>query len=173
MKKKILVAIILLVISLFVILGIFLTNKDRKQNAEIVPEESISSKIERVKSATAFYTVENCVNKYLVYLSERNTNIIFNLLDENYKKELNITEQNVLQHVENINGNYTFSAKDMYYETNGDIQKYYVTGELVQDALPDVLTGENIEFNITVILDMKNSIFSIIPYGYGGMYYEN
>ena len=167
----ILIIILILIIGIIGLLGYKTRNKEGNEINNTQIEET--SKIMRVDNASMFFTVESCVNKYLTYLSNQDADIIFNLLDESYKAELNISKENVLQHVEELNGIYTFSAKDMYYEKIGDIQKYYVTGEIAADGLIEVVSDiSNIKFNITVILDMSNNTFTVIPYGYGGMYYE-
>jgi len=172
--KKIRIFIVTLIIILVLMLGFIGILKNRTENEvnNNVPIEE-KAKIIKVDNVSMFFTVENCINKYLTYLYSKDTEIVFNLLDESYKKEFDISKENVIQYVEDLNGIYTFSAKDMYYEKNGDIQKYYVTGEITADGLVEVVSeASSIKFNITVILDMSNKTFTVIPYGYGGMYYE-
>lgn len=173
--KNFIVILIIILILIIGIIGLLVYKTQNKEENEINNNTQIEeiSKIMRVDNASMFFTVENCINKYLTYLYNKDADIIFNLLDENYKTELGISKQNVLQYVEELNGIYTFSAKDMYYEKNGDIQKYYVTGEIAADGLIEIVSeSSSIKFNITVILDMSNNTFTVIPYGYGGMYYE-
>lgn len=174
-KLKIFIVILIIILILIIgIIGLLVYKTQNKEGNEInnIQIEEIP-KIMRVDNASMFFTVESCVNKYITYLSSQDAEIIFNLLDESYKTELEISKQNVLQHVEELNGIYTFSAKDMYYEKNGDIQKYYVTGEIAADGLIEIVSeSSSIKFNITVILDMSNNTFTVIPYGYGGIYYE-
>jgi len=176
--KKLKIFIVILIIILAIIIGVIGILKHESQNKteneinnNIQIEEK--AKIMRVDNVNMFFTVENCINKYITYLSSKDTDIIFNLLDKSYKTELGINKENVLQYVEELNGMYAFTAKDMYYEENDNIQTYYVTGEITADGLEEVvLETNNIKFNITVILDMSNNTYTIIPYGYGGMYYE-
>lgn len=173
--KNFIVVLIIILILIIGIIGVSEYKTKSKEKNEIDNNIQIEEKPEiiRVDNITMFFTVENCVNKYIMYLCSQDTDIIFNLLDETYKTELNVNKANVLQHVEKMDSFYSFVAKDMYYEKNGDLQKYYVTGEITEEGHFDSLTEANvIKFNITVILDMSNNTFTVIPFGYGGMYYE-
>lgn len=168
----ILITILIIIVAVIVLLKHQVLKKSEdKVNNNVQVEEELN--IMQVNNASMFFTVENCINKYLSYLYSQNTEVIFNLLEEGYKTKFGINKTNVLQYVEQLDGSYVFTAEDMYYPKNGDIQTYYVTGKISEDGLiENSFNNEYIEFNTTVIMDMENSTFTIIPYGYGGMYYE-
>jgi len=122
-------------------------------------EKVISTKY--VTNPNIFYTVESCVNKYvgLVIAGEREA--VFNVIDEGYKSENNITIYDVLNINYAIDGNYTFVAKKMLEDKNKN-HVYYVKGYLIEDNSVDDLVGKRKDYGVIVMLHSNNT-YSIIP----------
>ncbi len=183
-KKIIIIVIILLLIITCILLGYLLSNKNKVSNEVIESfsenEIHISSyysnineeenKIEPVKDRNDFFTVQSCVNKYLIYVTQKDTSNLYKLLDERYIKEFNITEQNILDHVEDLSGDAMFKAKKMYYEKIAEnVYTYYISGEVAESYMGEEEPNKE-EMNITVNTDINNMTFSIVPFGYGGIF---
>ena len=90
------------------------------------------------------------------------------VLNDNYKEENNITQENVLNFFENIHEGSTFVSKKMYYQNISDnITKYYVYGQVKANQIYD--DADMIEIPYTdmyfiVYIDTVNKTFSVEPY---------
>lgn len=123
------------------------------------------TKIEIVTSTSKFYTVNNCVYRYLVYLQAEDTDSLMLLLDSSYKKKNNISSDNVLDKLEKLDDVYNFEARKMYQEElNENLTKYYVYGYLKKEVINQSIETEPIDYYVIVILNTKNQTFSITPY---------
>lgn len=183
-EKKKIVAISVVIVFIFIILILsYLLKSDKKQEQEkALAEESthISSYysnnkddegIAAVKDRNDFFTVQSCINQYIVYLTQKDTESLYRLLDETYIQEFNITKENILEHVDSLTGEISFRAKKMYFEQiNENFYRYYVKGEIIENDI-DTMTNKG-ELNITVNMDIDNMLFSIIPYVHGGIFNE-
>lgn len=181
-KKIIIIAITLIFVFTILLLSYLLKNNGKREKDKILAEESthISSYysnnkdtegITAVKDRNDFFTVQSCINQYIVYLVQNDGESLYNLLDKTYIQEFNITKENVLEHVEDLSGEISFRAKKMYFEQiSENVYRYYVKGEIIENDI-DIMTSKG-EFNITVNMDIDNMLFSIIPYGYGGIFNE-
>lgn len=182
-RKKVIISIMivlfLILVSILLIYSSVKNNeknesdeKFQEENTHISSYYSKTSKNNIVTDRNDFFTVQLCVNKYIMYLTEKDTETLYKLLDKAYIKKFNITEDNVLQHVEDLSGNITFKAKKMYFEeVNENFYKYYAIGEIIESNTEEEFTREE-EMKITVNMDIDNMLFSIVPYGYGGTFYE-
>lgn len=175
MKKNVLISIIVLLIIIVLAIIIIMNNIKSNENVgqnNIIIEQNQNKKIEKVQSASAYFTVQSCINKYINYVTSKDTDSILKLLDSGYIIENNITEDNVLEKIENISGFVIFEAEEIYVEEIDSNNKiYYVSGVLKQEGL-EVYTTIDTEFYITVNMNFNDNIFSIIPFGNGGLFNE-
>lgn len=173
MKNKLLIFIIALLV--IIVLAITTINKQDFQKSEeqnetnIIVEQNETKQTKKVKSASAFFTAQNCANKYLGYASEKDSDKVYKLLDYDYIMQNNITTQNVIEKIETIPEQAQLKVETMYMEVIDDnSNKYYMSGLLVQDTSEgDIVLQDN--FKIEVILDFQNMTFSIIPLENGGV----
>ena len=94
--KKIII-ILAIVLTCVILLLVLKQRKVQGPNINNNSSSTISNEdLEPVKSATAFFTVQDCVNKYLSYVQDKNSEAVFKVLDSGYKQDSNITEKNVL-----------------------------------------------------------------------------
>lgn len=179
MKKNIVMLImVILMIALFIV-GIIINNIDKsdtnqKLNNSVIKENS-SIKTESVKSATAYFTVQDCVNKYITYVEQKDTDSILKILNHEYIEKNNITKENVLDKIENIQGLVVFEADKMYVEEiDENNNKYYVSGSIISENAESDNESTVIKdkFYIAVELDLENMIFSVIPLEDGGILNE-
>lgn len=150
--------IILLILLILTILSI--NSKTQKQTIEKGPEKQ--KEIVIVQNRNDFFTVANCVDKYITYLTTKEKEILYNYLDEEYKKENNITMDNIYLYVKTFDDYYKFKAKEMYVcKISNTLSQYYVYGTLTIESTGD--DEQEIPFYISVKLDKANNTFSVIP----------
>ena len=157
--KSKLTAIILVIITTIVVIISFIT-KDK--------EERKVGDINIVTNYSNFYTVDSCLYRTITYMSSKDKQSLYLLLDNNYKEENNVTEENVIDVFGTIEENSTFITKKMYYQKiNDNITKYYVYGIIQENYLfeeEDIKELEYIDKYFIVYLDTTNKTFSIEPY---------
>lgn len=148
--KKIIIVILCVTAIVLILLKVFNNNKK-------------TSNIQIVTSTSKFYTVSNCADRFLKYLSSENIDNLLILLDDSYKKDNNISKDNIFNIINRLDGEYSFNAKKMYQQKiNDNIMKYYVKGYILKEDIDN--NGEKIDYYIIVLLDENNSTYSIIPY---------
>lgn len=150
-KKNILILIFALVAIIILIIYFFGNKKEEKFSI--------------VTSSSKFYTVSNCVSRYINYLyTEDNENILL-LLDSSYKNKHNITNNNLFEKLGKLDYPYSFEAKKMYQEfINKNTIKYYISGYLIKEDMDGNDYSEKEPYYIIVCLNLKNSTYSITPY---------
>ena len=119
--------------------------------------------IEIVTSTSKFYTVSNCVYRYITYLQSKDVDSLILLLDNSYKKSNNISKENVLDKLDKLDSTYNFEGRKMYQqEITENTTKYYVYGYLREETINN--DGNKQDFYIVVTLNNKDKTFSITPY---------
>ena len=150
-NRNTIIIILFGVIAIIVVLMQIFGGKEDKNNITIVT------------STSKFYTVSNCVYRYITYLQAKDTDSLLLLLDNKYKKNNKIDNNNILDKISYLDGLYNFEARKMYEEKlNDNITRYYVYGYLVEEKIDDI--GSVSDYYVIVTLDTKNKIFSITPY---------
>ena len=154
-----LIAIVVVIITIIVVLvSYFFTNKD-KNNEE---------KIGIVTNYSNFYTVNSCLYRVITYASSKDTDSLYLILSDKYKKNNDVTKENILDLFSNIDEDSTFISEKMYYsQIEEDLIKYYVEGRIEKNEIYDDIITNNLNYNkiyFIVYLDSKNKIFSIEPY---------
>lgn len=131
-------------------------------------EEKVNSDYSVVSNYNTFFTVDYCAGKYISHLSNKDINSLLLMLNENYKKENKINEDNIFEYIDELNNKqYLFSSRKMYEENLSDsVVKYYVKGYIAEDVLfeGDYIAPRKIEYYLIVYLDHDNQTFSIEPY---------
>ncbi len=151
-KRNKIIIIVICVIVAIILVFYQIFNSDKKNN-----------NINIVTSSSKFYTVSNCISRYISYLNAGDADSIYLLLDSSYKKKNNISINNVLDIIGGSNNFYSFQATKMYQEElDSNITKYYVKGYIFVDDIDSSTNRSN--YYLIVILDTKNSTYSIIPY---------
>ena len=122
--------------------------------------------IELVTDRNMFYSVEQNVATYIKAVTDKNAGDIYKFLDEDYIQKFGVTEQNVLEHVENYSTPVRFSAQEMYQMINLDTQitTYYVRGFVEKQVFGDY--GDTEDYYVTLNYDAFNRTFSIMPQKY-------
>ena len=157
--KSKLVAITLVIITILVVVITNLFNKGEQQK---------ENKIEIVTNYSNFYTVDSCLYRTITYIASKDNESLLTLLSNNYKKENNIDNNNVLELFVEIEEDSLFVSKKMYYEQiNNNITKYYVHGQIKKNQILDdelIYREDYKDTYFIVYLDTENKTFAIEPY---------
>lgn len=165
MNNKFFIISIGIVLTIIIIIcGILLTisNSDNVENNVNTNDLPQTIEVTRVKNRNDFFTVTNCVDRYITYLSRKDADILYNYLDEQYRKTNGITKQNILENIQTLNDFYKFKAREMYIlKDSNEIEQYFVYGTLTLEATGD--DEQETKFYISIKLDKTNNTFSVIP----------
>lgn len=163
-KISIVICIVLIVIISTMLL---LLNKEKivENNNEIneiilaedlkFENEEINTKLEKVRYKNVYYAIKNCVNKYISYINEENNIAIYSTLNEEYIRKYNINSNSIFDFIKNTIKEYQID--DMYVK---QYDKYFCTYYIFGK------TQDNLEYNVVVTINSKDSVFSIIPNEY-------
>ena len=168
-KKLLLIMIVLLsilIIGIIVILNILKDNKEYQERKEMSDEIEIiqtetNNQLRNVESRNDFYIVKNCVTKFFINCMEpeyieKNTDVIYNLLDQEYINFKNITKENLSTIIPQIKTS-VIDIMDMYVsEQKSNLSIYIVNG-----ILREKVSGELSEFQIMLKIDTINKTFSV------------
>ena len=104
LKKIILIVIIIIIIVTIILIVINeLDKKEKRENFENTVTMEIANTIDFVDNRNEFYAVKSCITKYLLYLSQQDSEIIYSMLDTNYITSYNITKQNAISNMDEYN----------------------------------------------------------------------
>lgn len=168
MEKLMKIIIILFIIIVLLIGGVlYLLKKSDNSNENEVNininsedfEITGSDELNEVESTNLVFNIKQCIQYYIDYINDNNYEAVMKVLDENYIKSNNITEETIKNKSSKFMGSSYFIDKT--YEKNVTVDKsiYYIYGRLVNSE-----TYENIDnVNFTVIIDSQNQTFSVIP----------
>ena len=157
--KSKLIAIVLAIaaISVIVLSNFF----DDKENKTHDPDTYI------VTNYSNFYTVNSCLYRVITYLGSKDAANMMLVLNDEYKQNNNVKQENVLDLFPNVEESSTFVSTKMYYETlSSNITKYYVKGYIEKNVLSDLNSNnlEKEEMYFIIYLDSESQLFSIEPY---------
>lgn len=154
-KKILAIVLVLAVIGLLAYKLFF----EKKEDGNSIDTE----KIVIVTNQNDFYTVSSCVDKFIGRVAVDDKKSMLKLLNEDYKKENSITENNIYSFITTINGIYSFNSRKMYVQNISKYkQKFYVYGYLQKETINGV-EGKD-PYYIVIILNRENTTFSVEPY---------
>ncbi len=189
MKKLIIFVIIIIIILISALLVIkYLPTNQQNEIVNNDSDDDVTSgdlydydnaKTETLTDEASFYTVSNCVSKYLDMLNKESLNYyepnenreyvkvvddnaiaqkIIDILDKNYITKNNITTKNLFSFVEEVTTNEIFIPLKMNILPGRTTEKYAVYG-YTQSIENKFIRN----IYIIVTLDVKNNTFSIEP----------
>lgn len=159
MKKKDNYILLIIIICILVsVLGLLYLNKTESNN-----DDKEETKYYLLNDYSRFFTINSCINKYVTSLQNNKYDNVLKLLDKNYVEENNISSDNVSNYVDNLDGNYNYITKNVFYtELSEKVINYYVKGYLVSDELDNISNDKIYKYYI-VKFDLTNNLFSITP----------
>jgi hypothetical protein len=159
LDKKTIIMIICGSIFLFIIL--FTINK---YGNKTTTNEKTENGTYLVSNYSRFFTISGCANKYVGFLSNKNSESLYKLLSKSYIKKHNITKENILSNLDDFGGDiYNFEARKMYAKNiNSNTIRYYVYGYLNKQLMDSYFEPK--DYYLIIDLDINNSLFSVTPY---------
>ena len=128
----------------------------------IVSFKSNTDKLTNVTEYNVFFSNVNYINTYISMVANNNEKAVYNLLDNRYINENNITLNDVLNNNHKYSDLSFFEADSMYYV---DVKKdviYYIKGSIYNvNHDGRELVDEN--FSILLINDISNNSYSLYP----------
>ena len=185
-KKIIIISIISVVIIIIVVLCLLIrmqryNNNNNTINYDTANTYTNSQVVEDVKDKMKFFTVSDCVSKYIEELNTENTKYygmddegnytkivndqyikqkIYTMLSKEYIEENNINLNNLYQFVKPVDEQLTFIPVKMKVLSGEDIEKYVVYGLI--GSINNTTTSLQ-ELYIGVNLDLNMRTFAIEP----------
>ncbi len=160
MKDKRTVSILLVVALVVLVLALIIVERKKYQN-----NLDLTNKAHAVDNYSTFFTVDDCANRFVEYLSSGNKDNLLLILNKEYVEQNNINSSNVLDKIDTkkIYGKLiSFKSKEILSKKVSDnVTKYYVSGKLYQDAI-DELT-EYSDYYLEINVDSETLIFDVIP----------
>ncbi|MGM9881419.1 MAG: hypothetical protein ACI31S_01065 [Bacilli bacterium] len=128
----------------------------------VVNIKSNSEKLEAVNEYNTFFSTTKYVNSYLNYLSNGDSQAVYNLLFDKYIEKYNITEDNVLSKLNKYPKDISIRVKQMEYVKVKDNYIYYINGKIIENGYDyEKVIDEN--FEIIVINDFNNLSVALYP----------
>lgn len=157
-KKRRNIIIILAVFTALLYFAIFMIADKNSKRTSLKENTTI------VTDYSEFYTVDSCANKYIGFLSSKNSASLLNVLDSKFKREQKVTQDNVLNILPTVATGTSFTTKEMYKVALNDKRtKYYLHGFLEVGGM-DITDVNRTPGYLIVYLDRENTLFSIEPY---------
>lgn len=175
MKKNIvkIIAVILFICILIITIVLISIYKQGKNNSRVIGDQGETIEYyEKEERGEEYYIARNCINIYLDALNKNSsTYVIGNKIDENLQKEYiysllneeyiknnNITEENILNNVKTYNEKNKFIPLEISVISNENINRYIAKG-----FIKNIYNKYIEDLNIIVELDLENKTFDIIP----------
>lgn len=128
----------------------------------VVNIKSNSEKLEAVNEYNTFFSTTKYVNSYLNYLSNGDSQAVYNLLFDKYIEKYNITEDNVLSKLNKYPKDISIRVKQMEYVKVKNNYIYYINGKIIENGYDyEKVIDEN--FEIIAINDFNNLSVSLYP----------
>ena len=187
--KKII--IILSIIVILIIFAIIIINKNNNKipyeeeyimNSENFDKNEKKEGLQILESRMKYYAVKDCVDKYYLYYSrvfnpedyqitsnqeilkqheQENINVLFNMLDSEYKEAKQITAENIKNKFAKIKTSIVSITNIYFDEKEGSVDIYVAEGLLKEN------NSENKkQFRIIIKIDSATNSFGIIPQDY-------
>ncbi len=140
------------IITILIIILIIVVNK-----TTIINNDKINKNYILVNNPSNFFTIENCINKFISTIYSKDLDKVLLILNDDYINNHGINKNNIYKYIPNLSGKTTFQAKKIYKKNNN----YYVYGYLVKETIDDLKITDDYYVIIHV---SKDNIFDITPY---------
>ena len=160
LKYTILFSVLLIIIIVVIIISVF-------------KSKNYDYKLKTVTDYSTFFTVDDCINRYIGYINDGEKNKLLNVLNSEYKESYNINENNVISFVDTlniINKIADFKSVKMYEKKISNKEHdYYVKGKLYIEEDINEPSKFWSDYYLIVKLNESNNTFYITPYD-GGIF---
>jgi len=157
-----LVIFVILVVTIFIIANKLYNSEDKELLSEIEEARDIfeeyqknpakffnGEKLQEIKAEGLYFTLEGIIEKYNNYLVEENKEAVYNVVYDEYKKQNNLSKENILQKMEKYS-NYKISQV-----VGASISQYGIYYAKIEVA--------GTQKYLMINWDIENDTFSISP----------
>lgn len=165
-KIKIWITILIVLISIITLSLLIILNRNSVNDTE--PSKEFESYIKglenpalvlngvtakKVSNENIFYTIENCINKYIEYNKNRQIDSLYGILNLEYINKRNITKENILTLLNSIEKSSNLDITEMYELVGAQYGYYYISCNI-----------GNIEYFFNINIDTSTRAFDIQLY---------
>lgn len=160
--KKIIIRAIISVIFCIIIIFCFIFIKTKKNNEDnfdigVQDYNNDNEVMQKVDNRNDYIDVSQCVHRYFSFIRDNDAESLIKLLEKDYIKEKNITENNVLQKIyECKDRKLYYYIKDMRIASKSNINQYVVDCKVSNGS-------EEKNIFLIVLVDNTSAAFSILP----------
>lgn len=169
MNNKKTISIILVVLLIGLVFALVIIERINYQNS--LPKKD---KYALVKDASEFFTIDDCANRYITYLSSGDAKSLLSIMNENYVNENGLNSNNIINRLDTSNfrdNEVSFKTRKMLVKYLSDtVNEYYLYGEIYFDGIDNYYKMTNYYLIITV--DSDTLEFNVKPYD-GAVFKEN
>lgn len=115
--------------------------------------------VKEEKNVSSYISINRCIDIFLKYIKDSNTEAVFSVLTKDYKEIENITIDNIFEKIKRIEGNVQFNSDKVYlYDSDFFFNTYIVTGKIINST-------NNLceEYNYLLNIDIRKRTFEIAP----------
>lgn len=170
-QKKVLIivfAILALISVIAIIWSLFIKNGSQSGQIDNPTNPNnttnlLKKDISLLEDYNEFFTVSNIINDYYDCLISKNVKDILNLLDDDYKKEMGVQSNNVLNILGSNYHTVTYTPMEIYYNKGSIITYYFVNGYMEDVSLDDESSVYSDNINFLVIVNKQTRKYAITP----------
>lgn len=165
MKSKAIKGMIITVIILLILIVIAIVFwKNYINSLEAIPENKTdvlvpNQTIETLSNQEEYYKIEGMVNQYLTAINDKKYDEILNILDEDYKEQYQITQEQLSNLLKDFTNYQFYANRILYYEETYLNVAYFVYG-----IVENNVASTAYPIYLTILADYNTQSFSVIPY---------
>lgn len=172
-KNKVWVILIILLILIFttiiVMKNINKNDINNEHNFNTIQDKS-EVKYKKNESESMYFTIKECLDKYLNEIKKKDAKSVFKILDSKYIEEKGITEKNVFDNIKVFKDSEELKIKDILIEEIDGINDYYVYSELREKENDN---NNRKKYYYTIKINLDDNTFSVMPNVPKGVFDEN
>lgn len=161
-KSEVKIAVGLAIIFTIILILILLLGNLKQQN--MVKENNINYReyMSLTDDYDRFFFVKDNINKYLLYVSSKDSDALYNLTDESFLKTNNLDVNNILSKAQLDGDDLSFYGKKVYEKKLNNNYIYYAVGDVIQNKMDFKETVKE-DYSIILLVDYNNFTISFIP----------
>lgn len=178
-SKKYIIIIIVLILVVLSLLAVYISIKDRNDNTnvnignsssnngnnndndnDIIDKDKINQNKQLLENEDLYFRIYLTLNDYYRNIHLGNKKEIYNVLEDGYKKDNNLTEDNVLNYIKADYSDSTYIIKEIYYNPNSRVTYYFTNGYLYNNSEDDESSYYD---SVKFIVIIKNNHYVIKP----------
>lgn len=126
---------------------------DDENQPDATEKRVTADNITKLNNTNTFFSIEECIRRYFLYLRAGNSKAVFDIIEKQYKNLNEINEKNILEVLrEGIPYDGKYTVKDIYVREDNYKPIYFVRGTL-----------EKTPYYLIMKQDKANSAFSLKP----------